>query len=279
MLSLDGVWKSFGGEPVLAGVDLEARPGETVALIGPSGCGKSTLLRLAVGLARPDRGEVRIDGARLEAGNAAALRRRIGYVIQGGGLFPHLTARGNAALQARYLGWSRERIADRLAELTALTHLPAELLGRFPAELSGGQKQRISLIRALMPDPGLLLLDEPLGTLDPIVRRDLQDELREIFSLLEKTVVLVTHDLGEAAFFSRSILAGIKTSAVINVGTATLGALIGAGGYGQPILTGIRLDDVALILEGAVPAALLALAAQGLFDAVERLVVPRGLRL
>jgi len=206
MLSLHGVWKSFGTEPVLAGIDLEARPGETVALIGASGCGKSTLLRLAIGLARPDRGEVRIGGTRLDAGNVLALRRRIGYVIQGGGLFPHLTGRGNVTLQARYLGWDDGRITGRLAELAALTHLPAELFDRYPAELSGGQRQRISLIRALMPDPDLLLLDEPLGALDPIVRRDLQDELREIFSSLRKTVMLVTHDLAEAAFFSRRLV-------------------------------------------------------------------------
>ena len=206
MLSLRGVWKSYGGEPVLAGVDLEARPGDTVALIGPSGCGKSTLLRLAIGLVLPDRGEVRIGDRCLKADNVLELRRRIGYVIQGGGLFPHLTAGDNVALQARYLGWSEELIADRLRELATLTHLGAELFPRYPAELSGGQRQRVSLIRALMPDPDLLLLDEPLGALDPIVRRDLQDELREVFEQLEKTVVLVTHDLAEAAFFSRRLV-------------------------------------------------------------------------
>ncbi len=206
MLSLRGVWKSYGGDPVLAGVDLEARPGDTVALIGPSGCGKSTLLRLAVGLALPDQGEVRIGEERLTADNMLELRRRIGYVIQGGGLFPHLTAGDNAALQARFLGWDEDRIKARLNELAQLSHLGADLLPRYPAELSGGQRQRVSLIRALMPDPDLLLLDEPLGALDPIVRRDLQDELREIFEQLHKTVVLVTHDLAEAAFFSRRLV-------------------------------------------------------------------------
>ncbi len=215
MLSLREIWKSFDGEPVLSGIDLEAHPGETIAVIGPSGCGKSTLLRLAIGLAWPDRGGVHIGGTRLTAGNVPGLRRKIGYVIQGGGLFPHLTARGNVALQARYLGWSDERIENRLAELAELTHLPADLFSRYPAELSGGQRQRISLIRALMPDPDLLLLDEPLGALDPIVRRDLQYELREIVtpeghkrgvSLSSKTVLLVTHDLAEAAFFSRRLV-------------------------------------------------------------------------
>ena len=206
MLSLRGIWKSFGEHAVLSGVDLEVRSGEAVALIGPSGCGKSTLLRLAIGLARPDRGEVMIGDTRLTAGTVQELRHRIGYVIQSGGLFPHLTGRDNVGLQARYLGWSGARIDERLAELAELTHLPADLLGRYPAELSGGQRQRVSLMRALMSDPDLLLLDEPLGALDPIVRRDLQHELREIFSRLSKTVVLVTHDLAEAAFFSRRLV-------------------------------------------------------------------------
>ncbi len=206
MLSLRGVWKSFGPDAVLSGIDLEAHPGDTVALIGPSGCGKSTLLRLGVGLVQPDRGEVRIGGDRLTAGNVLELRRRIGYVIQGGGLFPHLTARDNVALQAHTLGWADDRISARLSELAKLCHLPADLFSRYPAELSGGQRQRISLIRALMPDPDLLLLDEPLGALDPIVRRDLQGELREIFAQLRKAVVLVTHDLAEAAIFSRRLV-------------------------------------------------------------------------
>ncbi len=213
MLRLNGVWKSFGESPVLSGIDLEAHAGETVSLIGPSGCGKSTLLRLAIGLTRPDRGEVRIDGERLTTGNELEIRRRIGYVIQGGGLFPHLSASDNVALQTRYLGWSEERITARLAELAELTRLPADLFSRYPAELSGGQRQRVSLIRALMPDPDLLLLDEPLGALDPIVRRDLQEEIRGIVtpeggsgSLGSKTVVLVTHDLAEAAFFSRRLV-------------------------------------------------------------------------
>ena len=130
----------------------------------------------------------------------------MGYVIQDGGLFPHLTARGNAALVARFLGWDAERIDGRLDELVELTHFPADGLDRYPAQLSGGQRQRVSLMRALMLDPDVLLMDEPLGALDPMIRRDLQGELRAIFRSLGKTVVMVTHDLGEAGYFGDTIV-------------------------------------------------------------------------
>ncbi|HTN51892.1 MAG TPA: ATP-binding cassette domain-containing protein, partial [Anaeromyxobacter sp.] len=128
------------------------------------------------------------------------------YVVQGGALFPHLTAEGNAALVARHLGWPRPRIAERLAALARLARLPAEALGRFPAELSGGQAQRVGLMRALFLDPEVLLLDEPLGALDPITRNELQEDLRRAFADLGKTVVIVTHDLAEAAFFAHALV-------------------------------------------------------------------------
>jgi osmoprotectant transport system ATP-binding protein len=130
----------------------------------------------------------------------------MGYVIQDGGLFPHLTARGNIALLARHLGWDAARIDARLTALTALTHFPANGLARYPAELSGGQQQRVALMRALMLDPDVLLLDEPLGALDPMIRFELQGELRDIFRRLGKTVVLVTHDMGEAAFLGDTLV-------------------------------------------------------------------------
>jgi osmoprotectant transport system ATP-binding protein len=130
----------------------------------------------------------------------------MGYVVQDGGLFPHLTARGNIVLMARYLGWQRPRLAARVAELAALTRFPADALDRYPAQLSGGQRQRVGLMRALMLDPAALLLDEPLGALDPLIRSDLQADLREVFRQLGKTVVLVTHDLAEAAFFADRIV-------------------------------------------------------------------------
>lgn len=206
MLQLVGVSKSYRGLPALHPTDLTLPAGRTTVLIGPSGCGKSTLLRLMVGLVRPDAGQVLFDGKPLTPQSARELRQRIGFVVQDGGLFPHLTARDNAVLMARQLGWKREAIDARLAELTELTRLPADLLGRYPAQISGGQRQRVSLMRALMLGPQLLLLDEPLGALDPLIRRDLQADLKAIFQALKTTVVLVTHDLGEAGYLGDDIV-------------------------------------------------------------------------
>lgn len=181
-------------------MDLKIRSGATTVLIGPSGCGKSTLLRLMIHLIRPDAGSVRFEGTEFSAEAALVLRQRMGYVIQDGGLFPHLTARGNITLMARYLGWSTGRMEERLDELSALTRFPSGGLDRYPVQLSGGQRQRVSLMRALMLDPDVLLLDEPLAALDPMVRFDLQRDLKQVFQALEKTVVLVTHDLAEAGY-------------------------------------------------------------------------------
>ena len=130
----------------------------------------------------------------------------MGYVVQDGGLFPHLTAAGNVSLMARYLGWDAARIRGRLDGLTTLTRFPGEALARYPAQLSGGQRQRVGLMRALMLDPEVLLLDEPLGSLDPLVRAELQEDLAEVFRSLGKSVVMVTHDLAEAAFFGHEIV-------------------------------------------------------------------------
>ncbi len=206
MLQLVGVSKSYGGAPALRPTDLTIPAGQTTVLIGPSGCGKSTLLRLMAGLLQPDSGGVTFEGVPVTPANSRQLRRRIGFVVQDGGLFPHLTARGNVTLLARHLGWGRERIDERLAELTALTRFSADLLDHYPVQLSGGQRQRVSLMRALMLDPALLLLDEPLGALDPLIRSDLQADLRGIFQTLHKTVVLVTHDLGEAGFLGDALV-------------------------------------------------------------------------
>jgi osmoprotectant transport system ATP-binding protein len=205
MIELQGVVKRYGDHAAVDGVDLVCDAGKTQALIGPSGCGKSTLLRMMVGLVTLDAGTVRVDGQPLNESTVADVRRRIGYVIQEGGLFPHLTARENAALLPRYLGWSAQEIGGRIAALIDLTHLTDNLLSRYPRQLSGGQRQRVSLLRALMLDPDILLLDEPLGDLDPMIRAELQEDLRSIFTELGKTVVIVTHDLAEAGFLGDRI--------------------------------------------------------------------------
>lgn len=206
VIEFNRVTKTFGDTQALDGVDLRVAPNETTVLIGPSGCGKSTLLRLVVGLLRPDVGTVSFEGKGITAQSVPDLRRRMGYVIQEGGLFPHLTARRNVVLMAEQLGWPERKSRDRLAELAELTQLPMDALNRYPVELSGGQRQRVSLMRALMLDPQVLLMDEPLGALDPMIRYELQVELRGIFRRLSKTVLLVTHDLDEAGFFADTIV-------------------------------------------------------------------------
>jgi len=217
-LELRGIAKHYDGRPVVGPIDLTVAAGRTTVLIGPSGSGKSTLLRLVLGLIPPSSGTVVFDGHEVAAPNLLELRRRMGYVIQDGGLFPHLTAVDNVTLMAKRLGWSPERIATRTSELRALARLPADALVRYPSELSGGQRQRVSLMRALMLDPELLLLDEPLGALDPMIRAELQVELRAIFRRLRKTVVLVTHDLAEAGFFADEICL-LRAGTVAQTGT------------------------------------------------------------
>jgi len=206
MIQLDAVTKRYGTQSAVRDLSLSVPAERTTVLIGPSGSGKSTVLRLMIGLVRPDEGAVSVDGDRLTSANARSVRTRMGYVIQEGGLFPHLTGRGNATIMARHLGWSSDRIDARIHELTELVHLDPDLLAQYPTELSGGQRQRVSLIRALMLDPAVLLLDEPLGALDPMIRTDLQDDLREIFRRLGKTVVFVTHNIGEAGFFADRVV-------------------------------------------------------------------------
>lgn len=206
MFELTQVSKSFGATRAVAPTDMDIPKGRTTVLIGPSGCGKSTLLRLMNGLIAPDSDSVTFNGNRVSADDALKLRRRMGYVIQAGGLFPHLTANRNITVMADHLGWAEDRVQSRLRDLIDLTRFPADALIRYPAELSGGQRQRVSLMRALMLDPDALLLDEPLGALDPMVRFELQTELREIFTTLGKTVVMVTHDLFEAAHFGSDIV-------------------------------------------------------------------------
>lgn len=198
--------KAYGRIQAVNSITLQIPSAKTTVLIGPSGCGKSTLLRLVIGLIRPDSGHLYFDGTEVLPDVVLALRKRMGYVIQEGGLFPHLNAGDNVTLMARHLKWDIGRIEKRLNELAETARFPVDGLRRFPAELSGGQRQRVSLMRALMLDPDVLLLDEPLGALDPMIRADLQTDLKLIFQSLKKTVILVTHDMGEAAFFGDLIV-------------------------------------------------------------------------
>lgn len=206
LVKLIDVSKRYGEAVALHPTTLSIERGETTALIGPSGCGKSTLLRLIIGLLTPDAGTIQFDGTPVRPENITGVRRRTGYVIQEGGLFPHLTARGNALLMGRHLRKPESELQQRAAELSGLTRFPERLLDRYPTELSGGQRQRISLMRALMLKPELLLLDEPLGALDPLVRAGLQQDLKEIFEQLNQTVLLVTHDLAEAGYLADHIV-------------------------------------------------------------------------
>jgi len=212
------VQKLYGDSTALGPVDLRIAARKTTVLIGASGCGKSTLLRLLNGLIQPTTGSVLCDGAPLHEVNMLQHRRRIGYVIQDGGLFPHLTAYRNVALLARFLKTDKQEIDARIDELASLTHFPTDGLDRFPAQLSGGQRQRVSLMRALMLDPPILLLDEPLGALDPMIRANLQQDLAEIFRTLQKTVIMVTHDLAEAAYLGDEIIL-LNTGKVVQQGS------------------------------------------------------------
>lgn len=205
MIVLSGVKKRFNGKEALGRTDLTIEGERCLALVGPSGSGKSTILRLVLGLVSPDEGTITIGGDVLDARTAAAARLRMGYVIQDGGLFPHLDAEDNAVIVARQNGWSPERTKERLAKLIDLVGLSAEHLRRYPVELSGGERQRVGLMRALMLDPPILLFDEPLAALDPMIRVRLQEDLRRIFRDLKKTVLFVTHDLTEAAFVADEI--------------------------------------------------------------------------
>jgi osmoprotectant transport system ATP-binding protein len=184
---------------VLRGLDLDVAPGETLALVGRSGAGKSTLLKLVNGLIVPDRGTVVVDGRDTREWNPFELRRRIGYVLQEVGLFPHMTVAQNIAVVPRLLGWDAARIAARVSEVLRLVGLPPDTYGdRAALELSGGQRQRVGVARALAADPPILLMDEPFGALDPVTRAELHREFRRIQAEVRKTVVIVTHDMAEA---------------------------------------------------------------------------------
>ena len=205
MLELQNISKTFEDRNVLADVNLRVPKGATHALIGSSGSGKTTLLRITLGLIPFDQGYVKINDQALLSFTQVEWADRIGYVPQDGGLFPHISGKNNVALIAKVRGWTRAKIDARVEELRRVVDLDAEILERFPREMSGGQKQRVAIMRAAMMDPAVMLLDEPMAALDPLIRRTLQRELKSIFQRLGKTVLLVTHDLGEAVYLAEQI--------------------------------------------------------------------------
>ena len=194
------------GQPLLSGLNLQVQRGETLVLLGRSGSGKTTTLKLVNRLLTPSAGEVRVNGAPTAQSDVIRLRRSIGYVIQDVGLFPHFTVERNIGLVPRIEGWPAERVQLRVEELLLMVGLEAHLASRYPHQLSGGQRQRVGVARALAADPAIVLMDEPFGALDPLTRAEMQDMLRDLLLRLDKTVLLVTHDLNEALYLASHIV-------------------------------------------------------------------------
>ena len=207
------------GAAVLDGLSLDIASGEVLALVGRSGAGKTTLLKLINGLLIPSKGMVRVAGRDTRDWDPVQLRRSIGYVIQDVGLLPHLTVADNIAVVPRLQRWRPEQVAARVTELMRLTNLPPAFASRWPDELSGGQRQRVGVARALGADPAVVLMDEPFGALDPLTRAELHAEFRTVQTELQKTVVIVTHDMGEALALADRI-AVIDDGALVSCATA-----------------------------------------------------------
>ncbi len=218
MISISSVAKKYGARTVLREVTLSLPAAQVHVLLGASGCGKTTLLRIVAGITAADSGEVLIDGERVTVADPCPLAHKLGYMTQEGGLFPHLRAGENVTLAARVHGMSRQDQEIRLEELRKLVGIDSALLAHYPAELSGGQRQRVALMRALFLRPQYLLLDEPMAALDPLIRHELQATLRRVFLTLRTTVLMVTHDVGEAAYFGDSITLFLEGS-VLQHGT------------------------------------------------------------
>jgi osmoprotectant transport system ATP-binding protein len=210
--------KSYGDREVVCGVSFEARAGELLALVGGSGSGKTTILKTLNRLIEPSRGRVVVDGKETSSIDPVQLRRSIGYVFQGIGLFPHFTIEENIAVTPSLLGWPREKTAARVAELLELVELDAAVRARYPGELSGGQQQRVGVARALAAEPRLMLLDEPFGALDPLTRDRLGESFTAIRKKLELTAVLVTHDMSEALILADRI-AVLDRGRLLQIGT------------------------------------------------------------
>ena len=221
IIAFEDASKAYGrhGKHILRKFSLAIAPGELLVLIGESGCGKTTCLNMINALSEPSSGVVRVDGEDTRRLDPVALRRRIGYVFQGIGLFPHMTVAQNIAITPRLLGWKREDIATRVDELLALVRLDAaNYQDRYPAQISGGQRQRVGLARALAGRPRIMLMDEPFGALDPITRDDLSDDYIRIHRDLGLTTVLVTHDMTEALLMADRI-AVIRDGGIVQIGT------------------------------------------------------------
>src|SRR5215210_3313491 len=201
MIEFKGVSKTYAGSdrPVVNDLTFNIEDGEIVVLVGPSGCGKTTTMKMINRLIEPTSGEIFLEGENVTNVNGDELRRRIGYVIQQIGLFPHMTIAANIALVPRMLGWDKQRISRRVDELLEMVGLDqATYRDRYPKQLSGGQRQRIGVARAMAADPPIMLMDEPFGAVDPITRERLQDEFIRLQQDIQKTIVFVTHDIDEA---------------------------------------------------------------------------------
>jgi osmoprotectant transport system ATP-binding protein len=198
MIKVEKITKTFGGFAAVDHVSFTVQEGENFVLLGRSGCGKTTLLKMINRLIEPSSGEISIGGYNIYDQPPQDLRRKIGYVFQNTGLFPHYTIAENIAIVPRLLGWDRQKIRQRILSLMEKLHLPVEYLSYYPQQLSGGQQQRVGLARALAADPPILLMDEPFGALDPITRASLKKDFMRLDELKSKTIVLVTHDVQEA---------------------------------------------------------------------------------
>lgn len=208
LIQIDDITKTYGdaNTPAVDGVSLSVPRGAFIALVGMSGSGKTTVMKTINRLIDPDRGEVRIEGKPVVSVDAPALRRQIGYVFQGAGLFPHLRVGENISVTPRLLGWSKADIASRVAELLDLVELPQAFAARLPAELSGGQQQRVALARALAARPRIVLMDEPFGALDPVTRDILGNAYRALHETFGLTTIMVTHDMQEAILLAGRIV-------------------------------------------------------------------------
>ncbi|WNV79159.1 betaine/proline/choline family ABC transporter ATP-binding protein [Bacillus atrophaeus] len=219
MLTLENVSKNYkGGKKAVNSINLKIKKGEFICFIGPSGCGKTTTMKMINRLIEPSSGTIYIDGENIMEQDPVELRRKIGYVIQQIGLFPHMTIQQNIALVPKLLKWPEEKRKERARELLKLVDMGPEYLDRYPHELSGGQQQRIGVLRALAAEPPLILMDEPFGALDPITRDSLQEEFKKLQKTLHKTIVFVTHDMDEAIKLADRIVI-LKAGEIVQVGT------------------------------------------------------------